>query len=38
VIPMAGATAWVPPGWTSRACADGGLDIRHNDGAAAWIR
>jgi len=38
VIPMAGATAWVPPGWSSRACADGSLDIRRDDGAAAWIR
>jgi N-methylhydantoinase A/oxoprolinase/acetone carboxylase beta subunit len=38
VIAMAGATAWVPPGWTSRACADGSYDIRRHGGATAWIR
>jgi len=38
VIAMAGATAWVPRGWTSRACADGSYDIRRDDGAAAWTR
>lgn len=35
---MAGASVWVPAGWTSRACADGSQDIRRDRGPAAWTR
>jgi len=37
-IAMAGATLWVPEGWTTRACADGSHDVRRDGGAAAWTR
>jgi N-methylhydantoinase A/oxoprolinase/acetone carboxylase beta subunit len=37
-IAMAGATLWVPTGWTTRSCADASHDIRRDDGATTWIR
>jgi N-methylhydantoinase A len=37
-IAMAGASLWVPKGWTTRACADASHDVRRDGGAAAWIR
>ena len=37
-IAMAGATLWVPDGWTTRACADDSHDVRRHGTATAWTR
>jgi N-methylhydantoinase A len=35
-LPMAGATAWIPAGWTARVRSDGAVEARRDPGGAAW--
>jgi N-methylhydantoinase A len=37
-VPMEGATLWIAPGWSARACSDGGFDVRSDMGVQAWTR
>jgi len=35
-LPMAGATAWIPEGWSARVRADGAVEARRGAEGAAW--